>query len=659
MKIRKLLFCAPLLFCGATLAAEQISIEDFVKRPTYGSAKISPNGEYLAALVGRGEQDVLVVMDVKTLKPIKVTQLPNQQSVGTYYWVGPSRLLFTASKKFGSYAQPFSTGEWFAVDANGDKPRTLLQYGSQGTTGKGREVSSSESFSLLETTPETNDDAIMEVTTGISAEKYTTEVVILDTYTGHRKPLAKAPKENCSITLDVKNTPRFALCSDSKAADGSFEEHSELYKRSDDGVWSLVNKSTSSGKRISVLGMAADGKIYASEDDRKKPAAFGYLDQSTGEFKSEFQDPVAEISNFITATDRSTVLGVVTEAGGPKVQMFDEESPDAQLYLSLSEAFPKQFVDFANATLDGKQVLVSVSSDRNPGELYLYDRDAKKARFLMRNRQWLDSEKMSEVKPVKIRSRDGIDLYGYLTIPKGKSLKSGLPLIVNPHGGPIGPRDNWGFNWEAQLFASRGYLVLQLNFRGSGGYGQAFQDKGHREWGGKMQDDLTDATLWAIKEGHADPKRICIYGASYGGYASLMGAAKEPDLYQCAVGYVGIYELPMMFTKGDIPERESGRRYLARTIGTDQAELKARSPAELAAKIKIPVFLAAGARDVRAPPEHTEAMRDALIKAGNPPKEVIIQSGEMHGYYDEKNNLNLYTKMLAFFDRYIGDAKKD
>ena len=308
--------------------------------------------------------------------------------------------------------------------------------------------------------------------------------------------------------------------------------------------------------------------------------------------------------------------------------------------------------------MDGKKILVSVTSDRNPGELYLYDRDTTKARFLMRNRQWLDPEKMAEVKPIKIRSRDGIDLYGYLTIPRGKSLKSNLPLIVNPHGGPIGPRDNWNFNFEAQMFASRGYMVLQLNFRGSGGYGQAFQDLAHREWGGKMQDDLTDATLWAIKEGHADPKRICIYGGSYGGYASLMGVAKEQGLYQCAVGYVGIYDLPMMYTKGDIPERDSGRRYLERTIGRDQAELKARSPAELAHKIKVPVFLAAGARDVRAPPEHTEAMRDALIKAGNPAEVVIIQTGEMHGFYDEKNSLNLYTKMMAFFDKHIGKASK-
>jgi dipeptidyl aminopeptidase/acylaminoacyl peptidase len=658
MNLLKTLVIVLLLLPNSLQANDLISIQDFVKQPTYSNAKISPKGDYLAMTVEKTEQDVLVVLDIKTLKTVSINTLPDKVSVGSFYWVGPQRLIFTDVRKVGRFAQPFSSGQWYAVDADGKRARTLIAYNVWDPLNPNKSISGSERYSLLETLPEDDSKVIMQVISPKTTEGVATAVVLMDTFRGQRTLLAKAPKENCSITLDAKNDPRFAICSDSKGDDGRFEEHSELYKRSDDGIWSLVNKSKSTGQRISVVGTSLDGKIYATADDRKRPAAFGYLNKETGSFESIFQDPVADIANFIVASDRNTVLGVVTEAGGPKVQMFDETSQDSELYLALSEAFPKQYVAFSGATLDGKKILFSVSSDRNPGELYLYDRDAGKARFLLRNRQWLDSEKMAEVKPVKIKSRDGIDLYGYLTIPKGKSLKSNLPLIVNPHGGPIGPRDNWGFNWETQLFASRGYMVLQLNFRGSGGYGKAFEDMGHGEWGEKMQNDLTDATQWAIKEGHADPKRICIYGGSYGGYASLMGVAKEQGLYQCAVGYVGVYDLQMMYTKGDIPERESGRRYLNRTIGKDPAVLKSRSPSEIAAKIKVPVFLAAGARDVRAPPEHTEAMRDALIKAGNPPEEVIIQSGEMHGYYKEENNLNLYTKMLAFFDKHIGTTKK-
>jgi dipeptidyl aminopeptidase/acylaminoacyl peptidase len=169
-----------------------------------------------------------------------------------------------------------------------------------------------------------------------------------------------------------------------------------------------------------------------------------------------------------------------------------------------------------------------------------------------------------------------------------------------------------------------------------------------------MQDDLTDATRWVVEQGYADPQRMCIYGASYGGYASLMGAAREPALYQCAAGYVGVYDLDMMFHEGDISERDSGQRYLKRTLGSDASQLRQRSPTSLADQIRVPVFLAAGLKDVRAPHQQTEAMRDGLKAAGHPAEVVILQPGEMHGFYDEDANLNLYTKMLGFFDKYIG-----
>ena len=220
---------------------------------------------------------------------------------------------------------------------------------------------------------------------------------------------------------------------------------------------------------------------------------------------------------------------------------------------------------------DGNKIIVSVYSDSNPGELYLYDRGTGKARFLMQGRAWLDPKKMASVKPFSFASRDGRTLYGYLTLPKGSNGKK-LPLIVNPHGGPIGPRDNWRFSGETQLFANRGYAVLQVNFRGSGGYGREFRDAGHRQWAQGIQNDILDATHWAIDKGYADKDRICIYGGSFGGYSALMAPIREPGLFKCAVGYVGVYDLGMLYEKGDIPQRESGLRYLRRTIGTDKAE---------------------------------------------------------------------------------------
>jgi dipeptidyl aminopeptidase/acylaminoacyl peptidase len=642
---------------AATLAAAPASakpvqdIKDFVSHPSYGTVKISPNGEYLAITVDRGDQDVLTVMQTSDLKILKVNVLPDKKSVGNFYWTSPNRLMFNAVKKLGGYAQPFATGEWFAVNADGSQARPLIFYGTRDATQRGKTVGM-ERFSLLDTLRGDDQNVIMQVSYPRSSEGAGTEVVRMDTISGRRTSLGRAPKENCSISLDASKLPRFAVCYSSKDEEGEFDERTELYRRDDKG-WTLVNASKADGKHLDVITTSTNGTVYASQDDGKSPAAVGVLDTTTGGFKELFKDPVAEVSNYLWSTDESTLIGVVTEAGAPAVKLVDESHADAELYVSLANAFEGQMVDFSSYTQDGKKVIVSVYSDSNPGELYLYDRGTGQARFLMQRRPQLKKENMASVKPFNITARDGTKVYGYLTIPHGSDGRN-LPLIVNPHGGPIGPRDNWEFNWETQLLASRGYAVLQVNYRGSGGYGKAFRDAGHTQWGQGIQNDIIDATQWAIKSGHADEDRICIYGGSFGGYSSLMAPIRAPGLFKCTFGYVGVYDIDMMFKRGDIPESESGQRFLRRTHGTDNKTWAENSPARRAGEVKIPVYLAAGARDVRTPPEQTELMNKALIAAGNPPEGMIIQSGEMHGFYAVDNRITLYTAMLDFFARHIG-----
>ena len=640
------------LACAAhtVTAAEpaDIPVMDFVRNPTYSGVKISPNGEYLAMTVDRGEQDVLAVLRTRDLSVVHVNTLPNEKSVGAFHWVSPERLMFNSIKKFGRFAQPFGTGEWYSVSADGSSPR-VLELAKKGAT----EVPTNSRFGLLDNPQNDDGTILMTMNYARSSEGANTEVVEVNTLSGRWKSIARAPRENCGMALDEKKIPRYAICYDSKDAAGNYDSHNELYRRGDDGKWTLVNSSQASGKMLSIVGTSGDGRIYATQSDGKAPEAFGLIDATTGAFRSLFHDPVSEPSNYIVSADRDTVLAVVTEAGKPKITIVDEEHPDTAIYASLAEAFPDRFVDFSSATRDGNQIVVSVSGDRTPGELYLYDRGTGKARFLMQGRAWIDAKRMASVKPISLTTRDGMKIHGYLTVPNGSDGKN-LPMIVNVHGGPMGPRDDWGFNWETQLLASRGYLVLQINYRGSGGFGKAFQDMAYGAWATGIMDDIIDATKWTIAQGYADKDRVCIYGGSFGGYASMMAPAREQNLFKCAFGYVGAYDAEVQMTKSDTSNAESGRRYLLRALGKTKPERDAMSPVNHADKIKIPVYLAAGARDPRCPPENTEAMEKALIAAGNKPEGVMITSGEMHGFYKDENKLKLYTEMLNFFARHIG-----
>ena len=288
-----------------------------------------------------------------------------------------------------------------------------------------------------------------------------------------------------------------------------------------------------------------------------------------------------------------------------------------------------------------------VSSGREPGRYFLYDAAHGKAEFLLAVRPWIHPERMGEVEPFTMKARDGLALHGYVTRPPGKENARNLPMVVFVHGGPYGVLDFWEYDPWVQMLATRGYAVLQVNFRGSGGYGEAFIRAGYREWGAKMQDDVTDATRWAIAQGIADPRRICIFGGSYGGYAALQGVVRDPDLYRCAIGYVGVYDLALMYSRGDIPQSLYGENYLKVVLGEARDELRRRSPAASAGRIKARMMLVVGGQDKRVPPAQGQAMRSALGKAGVE-HEWIHERTEGHGFHGERNVERLMQRIDAF-----------
>ena len=637
---------------GAIASASALpSVESFMRHAAYSDVQISPGGKYLAISVDQGEQDVLTVLQLSDLSVVHVNRLPDKKSVSGFQWISDERLMFTAVRKVGSYAQPAGTGEWFAVNADGSQPRPVIFYGTRSAGERGKTVGN-ERFSLLDPLIDDPTDVLMMAMYQRSNDGFGSELVRVDTVSGARRSLGRTPRENCGITLDEKKEARYALCTDDEDEQGRYDIHSELYRREADGKWTLINRSVADGKQLSVLGTSDDGVIYASQGDRKSPDAFGTIDPATGAFTSLFQDPVSDVAGWVTSPTDDRVLAVVTAAGAPKVHLVDEDHPDTELYAQLANSFPGQYTNFSSATRDGRKIIVSVRSDRNPGELYLYDRDTGQARFLLKRREWVDPAQSASIRSFSLTSRDGLKLHGYLTLPNGSDGKN-LPMIVLPHGGPMGPRDSWGYNPETQLFASRGYAVLQVNFRGSGGRGAQFQEAGYRHWGGKIIDDLEDATRWAIAQGEVDGGRVCAYGASFGAYASMMLAARDPALYKCAVGYVGVYDLKLLAK----PENNRHDAVMANTfrkyVGDDRAELDRNSPVMLAERIKSPVFLVHGGNDKRAPVEHAHAMRAALTAAGRPP-EWFLAPNEGHGFYDTANRTAFYQKLEAFLDKNIG-----
>ncbi len=563
-------------------------------------------------------------------------------------WVNAERVVIGMADAFGELEEPVPTGELYAINADGSKAENLIGYRVEGR-GPGTRIQPKKVETvyaeIVDTLPGDDRNVIISVSP-FSADAYT-RAEKMDVYTGRRNEVARAPVRRATFTTDIEGVVRFARGS-------GIDNVSKLYYRaSEKSEWRLINDETVSGYVERALGFSADGKTAFLEVEQSKgPNAIVAMDVASGIRKQVLSDDDTDPSQIIRATGSSEPVGAFFIDGKPRTGFFENASSKARLYKSLEAAFPGESVFITSSTNDARYALIQTYSDRNPGDFYIFDTVAKKADHLISRRNWLDPEQMSETRPVTLTARDGLPLKGYLTLPRGAEAKN-LPMVVLPHGGPIQVQDTWGFDDELQMLAAAGYAVLQVNFRGSSGYGRAHTQAGAREWGGKMQDDLTDATHWAVQQGFADSDRICIYGASYGGYAALMGVAKEPSLYKCAVGYVGVYDLQAMYTEQGV-QGTSRETYLREWVG-NRDQLDAISPTRTASRIKVPVFLAAGGEDKIAPISHTRSMEKALRSAGVP-VETLYYDTEGHGFYTEAHRMEYYAKLLAFLARYLGGA---
>lgn len=635
--------------CATSTAASAVDVDNFIRRDKFGDIKISPNGDYIAATVPLEKQTILAIIRRSDNEVTARFGVGEHNHVADFTWVNPERVVISMAEKFGSLDTPQLTGELFAINADGTRPENLIGYRVRGeglgTKIQPKKVEAVAAF-LVDDLPGDDKNVLISVTP-FAADTFS-RAERMDVYSGRRVRVTGAPVRNATFVTDNAGIVRFARGSGTDLA-------SKLYYRAGDGAeWTLINDEDTTGRIEMPVGFSADNATaYLQIEHPTGPDGIVAMEVATGKRTELLRDAVVDPGQYIYKPNSNVPVGVAIANGTWSSRFFDTSGVEARLQKSLEAAFAGSSVTITSETKDGRLALVRVSSDRNPGDYYLFDTVSKKAEFLLASREWLDPEALHPALPVSLKARDGLDIHGYLTRPKGREAGR-LPLVVMPHGGPFGIRDYWRFQDDVQVLASAGYAVLQVNFRGSGGYGRAFHHAGGRQWGKAMQDDLTDATRWAVAQGHADGSRICIYGASYGAYASLMGVAKEPDLYRCAAGYVGVYDLPTMHTDGDIQESGSGRTFVEEWIGP-RADIAAVSPTRLADRIKVPVFMAAGGEDRRTPIQHTKMMEQALRKAGAS-VETLYYDTEGHGFYKPEHRREFYTRLLAFLSRSLGGA---
>ncbi len=632
----------------AAHAGAAVDIGQFIRKDEFNEIKISPTGEYYAATVPLEDRTALVIFTRDGLKSTGMFRPMANAHVNGFEWVNDQRVLISIAQKFGMLDQPQPTGEIYAINADGGQVDLLVGFRVQGngagTRIQPRKVEDVAAF-LIDVLPGDDRNAVIAVWPLMGDDPFT-RAERLDVRSGRRITLARAPVRRASFVTDADGEVRLAY-------GANVDNVEKLYYRDATGAdWRLVNDPASSGRVEIPLGFSQDNRlaylrVRGEDSGTDRIVAW---DPASNARTTMLHHAGADPLTIIHRNGTSIPVGAQVMDGRHRNLFFDDDSPEARQYRSLEAAFPDQSVRITSSTRDGKLLLIRVWSGNSPGDFYLFDTEQKKVAHVVSSGSWIDPDKAANVEPFTFKARDGLAVHGYLTRPRG--VAGALPMVVMPHGGPFGIFDAWQYDSDAQMLAAAGYTVMQVNYRGSGNYGLAFQKAGARQWGGTMQDDLTDATRWAIEQGHADRAKICIYGASYGAYAALMGVAKEPSLYRCAAGYVGVYDLPMM-------QRETGRKrrslgnWSRDWVGDDMAALAAVSPNRMAERIKVPVFLAAGGEDEVAPVEHTRMMEAALKKAGVP-VESLYYDTEGHGFYTEPHQREYYGKLLTFLSRHLG-----
>jgi len=655
--VRTLLLAALALASARHAQAAPPPVGSFFANPAFNGAMLSPNGRYLAAFIGAGDQrDGLAVVDLNDLSAHMVAQF-NDTDIGQAHWVNNERLLFsTVDKSVGRRDVRFGPG-LFVVERDGKRFRQLAKRNNpffQSGDG-GRELLPWHTFMLDQPGAQDSDEVYVTDAdirgAGILAAS---DLLRLNTRTGLTHAV-EHPGVARGWLLDQHGQPRLV-----ETLDGNTEAIHYLDPAT--GQWRTLasfNAYTGGAGGFDPLAFGPDGTLYVTARAGHDRSALYRYDLVHNKLSAQ---PIVTLDGFdfrghlIVSNDR--LLGVRVHGDAEGTVWFDagmkalQKTVDAILPGTINLITPAR-------RPETPWMLVQAYSDKQPLRTLVFNTETKRMSEVGSLAPLIKPAEMGSRELVHYTARDGLDIPAWLTLPPGGHDKN-LPMVVLVHGGPFMRGGSWNWNADAQFLATRGYAVLEPEFRGSVGFGEAHFRAGWKQWGLKMQDDIADGTRWAIAQGTADARRVCIAGASYGGYATLMGLINDPELYQCGIDWVGVTDIDLLYDSGwryasDLPQgwKQYGMPALIGDRVKDAAQLQATSPLRQAARVTQPLLLAYGGADVRVPLNHGLKFYDA-VKAGNPRVEWIEYPEEGHGWALPKNRIDFWTRVEKFLDKNIG-----
>jgi dipeptidyl aminopeptidase/acylaminoacyl peptidase len=663
-----LLFTLPL---GAAAAADAThapaqaavtppTLASFFDHSSFAGAQLSPNGRYLAARTrGPGGRLALVAIDLGT-NTMKVLASYGNADIGRVLWLSDERLAFDLTDREAAPGERYLGAGLFAVNRDGSNLRQLAERRRDSITGMpgaaARKVLPPRASMLGD--GGAHDSEWMYVTMpDVDGNGQVTNVNLLrlNTLTGQTVSVMR-PGYVHAWMLDHQGKPRLAI--------GHEHDLTTLYyldPANDKWRTLATYQSFTRGQdAISPLGFGPDGTLYVSARGGKDTLSLYAFDYQTGKIKPE---ALVEIKDHdfdgSLVANQTGLLGVRFQSDTLDTAWFSPAMKTMQDKIDKLLPSTVNIVSVAEAP-DAPWALVRSYSDTQPAIFMLYNLQTGQLNKVGEARPDIDSRRMAPQQVLHYTARDGLDIPALLTVPAGTPKGAKLPLVVLVHGGPYVRGSLWGWNPQSQFLASRGYAVLEPGYRGTTGFGSKHFMAGWKQWGLKMQDDIADGARWAIAQGIADPKRICIAGASYGGYATLMGLVKDPDLYRCGVEWAGVTDLQLLHDghwsfKSDMSDdyREYGMPELIGDPVKDAAQFAATSPLQQAARITQPLLLAYGGVDRRVPMYHGRKFYDAVTKT-NKQVEWIEYQDEAHGWSLPKNQIDFWGRVEKFLDNNIG-----